>query len=77
MADEQHYESHLLSFDEALKHISGGERKVLQYAWEVYCFTCTELEKQRLDAEETGDYYFIRADNNISDLFSTFRSRSF
>jgi len=55
MPDEQNYRSHLLSIDEALSHVSGGERKVLQYAWELYCFTITELEKQRLQAEKGTD----------------------
>lgn len=56
MPDEQNYRSHLLSIDEAMSHVSGGERKVLQYAWELYCYTITELEKQRLQAErEIGD----------------------
>jgi len=52
MPDEQNYESHLLPIEEALKLVSGGERKILQYAWEIYCFTLTELEKQRLEPEQ-------------------------
>lgn len=57
MPDEQNYETHLLSIDEALSHISGGEQKVLLYAWELYCITLTELERQRSEAEqkETGN----------------------
>lgn len=56
MPDEQNYRSHLLSIDEAMSHVSGGEQKILQYAWELYCYTITELEKQRLQAErEIGD----------------------
>lgn len=56
MPDEQNYQSHLLSIHDALSHVSGGERKVLQYAWELYCYTLTELEKQKSQAEkETGD----------------------
>ena len=56
MPDEQNYRSHLLSIDEAMSHVSGGEKKILQYAWELYCYTITELEKQRLQAErEIGD----------------------
>jgi len=51
MPDEQNYESHLLSIDEALSHVSSGERKVLLYAWELYCLTLTELERQRSEAE--------------------------
>jgi hypothetical protein len=44
-----------------MSHVSGGERKVLKYAWELYCFTLTELEKQRLRAEkETGDLARLR-----------------
>ncbi|KAF8816963.1 hypothetical protein BYT27DRAFT_7205352 [Phlegmacium glaucopus] len=51
MPDEQNYESHLLSIDEAMRCISAGEQKILQYAWEVYCFTVEELERQRSEAE--------------------------
>jgi len=52
MPDEQNYESHLLSIEDALSRVSGGERKVLRYAWEIYCFTLTEFERQRLEAEK-------------------------
>jgi predicted transcriptional regulator len=56
MPNEQNYQSHLLSIEEAMNHVTGGERKVLQYAWEIYCYTLSELEKERLRAEkETGD----------------------
>lgn len=61
MPNEQNYRSHLLSIEDAINHVSGGERKVLQYAWELYCYTLTELEKQRLQAEkETGDLTCLR-----------------
>ena len=61
MPDEQNYESHLLSIEDALARVSGGERMALLYTWEVYCFTLTELEKQRLETEkkEMGDLFII------------------
>jgi len=52
MSDEQNYQSHLLSINDAMSRVSGGERKVLRYAWEIYCYTFTELEKERLQAEK-------------------------
>ena len=62
MPDEQNYQSHLLSIEDAMSHVSGGERKILQYAWELYCYTLNELEKQRLLAEkETGDLTCLRS----------------
>lgn len=36
MYNEQTYSSHLLTFDEAMKKLSGTERRVLSYAWDVY-----------------------------------------
>ena len=61
MPNEQNYRSHLLSIDDAITHVSGGERKVLQYAWELYCYTLSELEKQKLQAEkEKGDLTCLR-----------------
>ena len=56
MPNEQNYRSHLLSIEDAMDHVSGGEQKVLQYAWELYCLTLNELEKERSEAEkEIGD----------------------
>lgn len=52
MPDEQNYESHLLSIEDALNRVSGGEEKVLQYAWEIYVFTLNEQERRRLEAEK-------------------------
>jgi len=52
MPDEQNYQSHLLSIEDAVRCVSGWERKILFYAWELYCFTHDELEKQRLEAEK-------------------------
>jgi hypothetical protein len=61
MPDEQNYRSHLLSYDDAMRYVTGEERKVLQYAWELYCYTVTELEKKRLQAEkETGNLTCLR-----------------
>ena len=61
MENEQNYRSHLLSFEDAINYVSGAERKVLRYAWELYCFTLTELEKQKLQAEnETGELTCLR-----------------
>ena len=61
MPNEQNYRSHLLSIEDAMNQVSGGERKVLEYAWELYCYTLTELEKQKLQAEkETGDLTCLR-----------------
>ena len=57
MPNEQNYRSHLLSIEDAMSNVTGGERKVLQYAWELYCYTLTELEKESPLAEkETGDF---------------------
>ena len=56
MPDEQNYRSHLLSIEDAMRYVSGGERNILQYAWELYCYTLTELENQKYLAEkEKGD----------------------
>jgi hypothetical protein len=57
MPNEQNYRSHLLSIEDAIKLVSGGERKVLEYAWELYCYTLAEFEKQRSQAaeKETGE----------------------
>ena len=70
MPDEQNYKSHLLPIGEALKLVSGGERKILQYAWEIYCFTLSELEKQRLEPEqnEIGDILIHVYGSDASDL---------
>lgn len=78
MPDEQNYKSHLLPIEEALKLVSGGERKILQYAWEIYCFTLTELEKQRLESEqnEIGDILIHVCVVVIHLTFPIFKSRS-
>jgi len=55
MPNEQNYRSHLLSIEDAMDHVFSGEQKVLQYAWELYCFTLNELEKERLEAEKETD----------------------
>ena len=61
MPNEQNYQSHLLSIEDAINYVSGAEQKILRYAWEVYCYTLTELEKQRLLVEkETGDLTCLR-----------------
>lgn len=36
MPDEQHYESHLMSIEEAMKRVWGQEVPVLQYVWACY-----------------------------------------
>ena len=56
MPNEQNYQSHLLSIEDAMTLVTGGERKVLQYVWELYCYTLAEFEKEGLQAEkETGN----------------------
>ena len=56
MPNEQNYQSHLLSIEDAMTLVTGGERKVLQYVWELYCYTLAEFEKETLQAEkETGN----------------------
>ncbi|KAF9484164.1 hypothetical protein BDN70DRAFT_798276 [Pholiota conissans] len=47
MWDEQHYESHLLSFEEAVQRVWGQELMILRYAWTIYGNT---LEKQQVQA---------------------------
>lgn len=39
MPDEVNYEAHLLSFEQTKERVPGPERRVLEYAWEVYCLT--------------------------------------
>lgn len=39
MANEQSYQSHLLSYEEVLKKISASERRVLHYARSIYVRT--------------------------------------
>ena len=51
MPNEQNFQSHLLSIEDALDNVSGAERNILQYAWEIYCFTLNEFERRRLEAE--------------------------
>jgi hypothetical protein len=57
MPDEQNYESHLLSYEEALQRVWGSERMALQYAWAVYCNTLEqlyELENEKRQQEQQG-----------------------
>lgn len=68
MPNEQNYRSHLLSIEDAINNVSGGERKVLQYAWELYCYTLNELEKQRLRAEKEKGDLIRHGDDVVSDL---------
>lgn len=46
MSNEQTYTSHLLTFGEAMAKLYGAEKRVLQYAWDVYHHTI-KLEKMR------------------------------
>jgi hypothetical protein len=46
MPDEQNYEPHLLSYEEAFQRVWGSERMALRYAWEVYCDTIDYLHQQ-------------------------------
>ena len=55
MPNEQNYQSHLLSIEDAMSCVSGWERKVLQYAWEIYCHSLGEFDKQGQDEKKTGD----------------------
>jgi len=49
MPDEQDYESYLVSFEDAWRHLFGTERKVLEYAWTLYRYTLRKLSER-----ETG-----------------------
>ncbi|PPQ80336.1 hypothetical protein CVT25_003619 [Psilocybe cyanescens] len=44
MPDEQHFETHLLSYDEVMKRIWGSEINVLQYVWAIYQHTLEVLK---------------------------------
>ncbi|KIM41860.1 hypothetical protein M413DRAFT_445070 [Hebeloma cylindrosporum] len=46
MPDEQNYQSHLLSFEEAFEKVWGSERRALRYAWQVYCWTYQHFHPQ-------------------------------
>lgn len=46
MPDEQNYETHLLSYEEASQRVWGSERMALRYAWEVYCNTLDYFYQQ-------------------------------
>jgi len=46
MPDEQNYETHLLSYEEASRKVWGAERMALYYAWEVYCETLNYFHQQ-------------------------------
>jgi hypothetical protein len=39
MPDEQSYETHLLSSDEAWERVSDVGKKVLRHVWKIYCAT--------------------------------------
>ena len=49
MQDEQHYESHLLTFEEAMGHVWGQEIPVLQYVWMRYQETLAWEERTQKD----------------------------
>ena len=46
MPDEQNFETHLLSYEEASQKVWGAERMALHYAWEVYCGTLDYFHQQ-------------------------------
>lgn len=53
MSDEQSYTSHLFTFDEAMEKLYEVERRVLQYAWDVYLHTIyVENERRRRERQE-------------------------
>lgn len=47
MADEQNYQSHLLSIDEAMECLVDTERLVLGFTWGLFIETEKQLEKSR------------------------------
>ncbi|KAF9054100.1 hypothetical protein BJ165DRAFT_1436045 [Panaeolus papilionaceus] len=49
MSDEQDFESHLLTYEEALQHVWGEELGVLRYVWEVYQNTLRLLDDSSRD----------------------------
>ena len=55
MEDEQNYESHLLTYEDALACLPNSEQKALKYAWAVYNMTLEHQEnlaQQRLKSEQ-------------------------
>jgi hypothetical protein len=57
MPDEQNYTSYLLSIDDVIQKLGGVERRVVEYAWELYRSTL-ELEaylKERSEQQLNGD----------------------
>ncbi|PPR05099.1 hypothetical protein CVT24_010086 [Panaeolus cyanescens] len=49
MPDEQDFESHLLTYEQAMKNVWGEEVLVLRYAWEVYQHTLKTVAFTSLD----------------------------
>lgn len=48
-AEEYHFETHLLSYDEAVEKIWYTERPILKYAWDVYQKTLEFMLKEPSD----------------------------
>jgi len=46
MADEQHYKSHLLTFEEAMSNLWETEALVLSYVWAVFINTEEQIQAQ-------------------------------
>jgi len=46
MPDEQHYQTFLLSNDEARERVSDVGKKVLRHVWKIYCVTDDYFYKQ-------------------------------
>jgi len=53
MADEQNYQSHLLSIDEAMECLVDTERLVLDFTWRLFIATENELKKSRDSIDAT------------------------
>lgn len=54
MSDEQNYESHLLTIEEAMARVWGHEQNVLRYVWIVYQGTLKHLAQQQ-NAQDVQD----------------------
>jgi len=55
MADEQNYQSHLLSIDEAMECLVDTERLVLDFTWRLFIATENELKKSRDSIDALGN----------------------